>query len=188
MSRCIFIIHPMPEVSAKVPVIDWSLSERGVQAAQRLLEKDFWKSVGVILSSPEPKAVTVAQMIEVKYDIQYSIEKDLREIDRYDTGFLPFEEYRGVVSETFKNIDTEVHGWESGRSVLERAMAVISPRMKEAAKKYDVVCISHEVVSGLVFCAAQGKKITEVCDPKMIGCYSIIDWDQKSVEQQWVPY
>lgn len=187
MTKLIFITHPSVVISPNVPADEWSLSEKGIEETNRLLEKSFWKEVGAVYASTEPKAFAVAEMVREKFGLPYTEVGAIKEIDRSATGFLPYDEYMEVIEEFYRNPQVNVRGWESAEHARQRMKTAISDLMN-AHQGEIVAVIGHGASGTLLACEVQGIPSTFEQDPKQTGCFMEIDWDKQNILSPWQTY
>jgi len=187
MTKLIYISHPSVNIDQKIPVDQWTLSDKGLYEVQNLLEKELWKEVDVIYSSKETKASTVAKMAANKFSIVHFEEKDLGETDRSSTGFIQSEEYMNVVQEAYANIETGTRGWESHNHMMERNGKVLD-KIKELHFNKTIAVVGHGGAGTTIKCYIKRIAPSFHEDPKKTGCYFIADLDNGDILQDWVKY
>ena len=101
MSNIYFITHTEVEISSKVPVTEWGLSDIGVKRMRTALKQPWMQSIESLYSSTEVKAIEGAKIISVHLDVPFAQVKELGENDRSSTGYLPLSEFEIVADEFF---------------------------------------------------------------------------------------
>jgi broad specificity phosphatase PhoE len=94
----------------------WPLSEKGRREAGTLARQDFWREVGTIFSSPEPKALQTAKPAARRWDIPLEIADCLQELRR--PRLIP--DYEKVIARLLAEPETSVANLESAVQVAER--------------------------------------------------------------------
>lgn len=93
-----FITHPDVVIDPEVPVPQWSLSEWGKERMKALLAKPWIQTIGSIYSSTEQKAMDGAKILAEYLTLEYEMVKELGEIDRSSTGYLPHDQHAAAAS------------------------------------------------------------------------------------------
>lgn len=186
MSKLYFITHPSVLIDKHAPIDQWQLSEKGIEETKRLLKLNFWKNIKAIYSSPEKKAVQVAEMAVNKYSFGLKRESCLSEIDRSSTGFMEYDIYMETMTEFYNNPKIEVNGWESAENATNRIVDCVTKIMNSNTE--NVAIIGHGATGTLLACHLFNKLPTLTEDPQGTGQYMIVNWDEKKILNKWVKY
>jgi broad specificity phosphatase PhoE len=127
-----------------VPMPEWQLSPEGERAARDLAHAPEWRSLTLIASSPEAKAVATARPIAEAAGLETRIEPDLHEVERGATPLVTSTEYEALVAAHFATPDESVAGWERAADARARASACIEELVSAAEGSLCVV--SHGLV------------------------------------------
>lgn len=117
---------PWNELGLWQGVVDTELSERGIGEAKSVAEFFKSKKVDLIFSSPMKRALQTAQIIaqEIGYEGELLIDNRLRECEIQLWNGMTTEEllkvYHDEFFEWFNNLDSNVNGVESLKSVQKR--------------------------------------------------------------------
>ncbi len=142
MSRVYLIRHAHTEPRADVPSADWGLTAEGRAAARELALRDEWLELGLVASSPEPRARATAQPIAEAAALDLRLQPDLREAGRpWVDG-----DYAAVARRYLAGDD--VPGWEPAEDVRERMERALRVLAIEAAGPLAVV--SHGLALALL--------------------------------------
>ena len=186
MTKLYFITHPSVTIDSSVPIDQWNLSEKGLEAANKLLEHDFIKEFGVIYSSAEPKAITVAEMVSSKINVPITNKvKDLGEIR--GRTFIPPEIFVEATKNWFDNPTQNINGWESRDDTQKRIVDCVSKIMASENGKI-VAIVGHGGTGTLLKCHIKGIEPLQTEDQPGQGCYFIADWDNQKLIQDWVKF
>ena len=107
-------------------------------AAARLAGDPVFDRVGLVASSPEPKAVATAEPIAARLGLTVLVDHDLRESERPDLPILARPEHEALVARYLEG--EELEGWEPQESVRARFAAALG-RIRSADR--DVAAVSH---------------------------------------------
>lgn len=86
--KLIFLRHFKPKVDRNKPVSEWRLNEEGKESMNKMLERDIFKDINKIFTSPESKAKITAEKISKKYNIPIIECENVAEVDRSEVGFI----------------------------------------------------------------------------------------------------
>lgn len=187
MTKLIFITHPAVDADPDLPASQWKISSVGKEEASRLLEQEFWNDVSIIFTSPEPKASEVANQAAKEFNLDIKEVNELREIDRSVTGFLPTEQYMKAVEEFYIHPTDSYKGWETANDATLR----IKTAIESALNNYEdgtVVVFGHGMIGTCLACWVKGIDPSFNEDPKVSGCYMIMDWSNRKILTDWEKY
>lgn len=163
MSRLIYLTHPQVQIAPQVPVPDWDLNTIGRARIQSLVAAPWLAQVTAIVSSPERKALTGAQMIGAGLGIVPRVRDDMGENDRSTTGFLPGPAFEAMADAFFANPEVSVRGWERAVDAQARIVRAV---LGEVARhpSGDLLCVGHGAVGTLLMTHAAGWSISRAYD------------------------
>lgn len=132
-----YVRHSMAVPEQSVHPTAWHLDDRGRADAARLAERlEVAPSIGVLVTSSEPKALESAEAIAARWDVAVVVDHRLREAIRPWIG----PGYRAVVHRYLRGHLPE--GWEPHASVAARVAASVTDATNTAAGR-PVVVVSH---------------------------------------------
>jgi broad specificity phosphatase PhoE len=120
MTKLIFIRHSTPLIDPTRPARDWVLSAEGHAAATALAERLVGHRIGKIISSNEPKARQTAEAIAIALHLPLSLDKDLREHERANVGYLPRPDFEASIARFFTQPGELAFGEETADHVFAR--------------------------------------------------------------------
>ncbi len=159
-----FLTHPNVQIDASIPVTQWSLSPEGIERLKIGLNQSWMKSIDVIYSSTEKKAVETADLIGNSLNLLPVAWHELGENDRTSTGFLESVEFEKQADAFFANPTKSVRGWESAVDAQKRITTAVRKIIKLNTAKKNILIVSHGAVGTLLYCMAFGKKIDRLFD------------------------
>jgi len=169
------------------PITEWGLSEKGIARMQKLVEQSWVKSIDVVYSSEETKAVEAAEIVAKAINKKVNKVSDLGEINRSSTGFLEREVFERAVNYFFDNPDLSYEGWETATDAQKRIIdTVIDKIVPENLDKKKILIVSHGGVGALLISYLTGRSISRKEDQPFQGhcfCFSstgkmIHDWKE----------
>lgn len=172
-----FLTHAEVVVDPARPIESWGLSEVGRSRAARAVDVAWHAGVRRIVSSDEQKAVETASALGDATGIAPSTDTALGEIDRSATGYLPLDEFEGVVDSFFRQPEASVRRWE--RAVDAQARIVDAARRATADAEADagVMIVSHGAVGALLLADLLGEPISRALDqPGMGSVFTFDPW------------
>ncbi|PIW37318.1 MAG: hypothetical protein COW24_00875, partial [Candidatus Kerfeldbacteria bacterium CG15_BIG_FIL_POST_REV_8_21_14_020_45_12] len=183
MALIYFVTHPRSEVTPSVPMNKWQLSDQGLIEARRLLDLPWWQDVQELYSSPEPKALTVAQMVEVKYNLDVSIEECLRELDRKGDSVLEYDDFIAASKQVYTTPSESVRGWETAYDAADRIFRCITSSVKKSPDTVFAI-ISHPMIGGLFHSHInQSEPDYEQDDPKGTARFFVVNFEERRIIQ-----
>lgn len=185
MSIVYFITHPDVDITPKIPITNWDLSDKGTQKLLVLLTQPWLRNIGAVFSSTEQKARTVAQQISISFSLKASYLDLLGEINRTSTGFLEYTEYMQVIKLFFNSPEENIKGWETARDAQERIINGVDIAIRNSPHEKDIAIISHGAVGTLLLNALQNTKIDESDLPPGQGYYFAFSSKTKQIIHSW---
>jgi 2,3-bisphosphoglycerate-dependent phosphoglycerate mutase len=148
-SRLVLVRHGKPEIDESTPSTQWPLSQSGREAAASLATRLSDFKFQRITSSPEPKAISTAEIIDQQLGLSIHIDDDLAEYKRYSTGFLPLEDFNTQIARLFESPwDELVFGDETANDALERFTRA-SDRQYVSFGNGDVLVVTHGTIMSI---------------------------------------
>lgn len=130
MTKLILIRHGAPQIDPAIPARDWLLSAEGQAAARALAGRLTDRGIGTIVSSDEPKARQTGEAIAGALHLPLALDKDLREHERLNVGYLPRSEFEAGVASFFQQPGELVFGEETADQVFARVSAAVKRGME----------------------------------------------------------
>lgn len=163
-----FLSHAEVVVDPAAPIESWGLSPEGRARA------GTWRAeTAVIVSSTERKAIETAELVSAGDRTRLVRDPLLGEIDRSATGYLPLDEFEGVVDAFFARPTESVRGWERAVDAQERIVQAV--RKRADATLGDVTIVSHGAVGALLLAHLSGAPISRAFDQPGMGSVSTFD-------------
>lgn len=141
MTKLILIRHSTPQIDQTVPARDWVLSAEGHAAAKALAARLTDYGVDAVISSDEPKARQTAEAIATTLQLPLELDRDLREHERTNTGYLPRPEFEAGIARFFAQPDELAFGEETAGQVFSRFSAAVERSMKQS--RGTVALVTH---------------------------------------------
>lgn len=149
----LLVRHARPRIDPAVPSADWTLSEAGEAAAERLAQRLSGFAPTAALASPEPKAFRTAELVCGRLGLSPRLHPDLAETRRRTVGFLSAEAVEAGVAAFFANPGRLVFGEETADAAFERFSAAL-----ESARTGDgpLLVVSHGTIISLYVSRVSG--------------------------------
>lgn len=145
MGTLYLVRHPETRVDLSMPSSQWSLSEEGVNQAQRLARQPFWRDVSMIFASDEPKAVTTARLVAAHTGLPWQTRSCLGELDRHSYQPPDIAAYRSAVTCMFSLPEESVRGWETRTHAEDRIITCVQELVAEHQHATAAI-ISHGMI------------------------------------------
>ena len=150
-----FLRHAETKIDLSIPAREWAITAEGAVLTKELARSEKFGDIDGIIHSSEVKARQTAEAFSEGLDIQMYQISGFDELAREHGGTLSDDEYRQRVLKTLTDLDSNVPGWESGRSAVDR--------FEDAVRKIDimfhrknVLIVSHGIVLMLYFSKLKG--------------------------------
>ena len=159
----------------------WTLSEEGRRQAKVLAHQDFWRDVGRIYSSPEPKALETARPAARRWDIPLAVADDLREPRRPRL----IVDYEATIEQVFANPLKSISGLEPASQSAHRVSRCIR-ELSEERPDQTLAVISHGLVMTLILARLENRWPT-LRDWRSIPFTGlrVIDTEQWQLIEEW---
>jgi len=168
-----FLTHAEVVVAPAEPIRSWGLSPVGRARATAAPEVAWDPDARRIVSSDERKAVETARLFGTSVGVVPSVDARLGEIDRDATGYLPPDEFDGVVEAFFAEPTRSVRGWERAVDAQDRIVEVV----RRLTADGDVTIVSHGAVGALLLADLLGEPVSRALDQPGMG--SVFSFDPR---------
>jgi broad specificity phosphatase PhoE len=165
MARAYFITHPDVIIDPQKPIERWGLSPRGRERMTAGLAQPWLRSVGLVLSSSEQKALDGAEILVAALGVPQRVIQELGEYDRSSTGLLPPELFWQLVQQFFAEPEQSIRGWERALDAQARVLqavrgAAAAWQARHDAERPDLAIVAHGAVGALLLAALSGAGIS----------------------------
>ncbi|MCZ6539814.1 MAG: phosphoglycerate mutase family protein [Chloroflexi bacterium] len=147
MPKLLLIKHSEPVVDPELPPSKWKLSDRGIQRADLLAAYLADRSIDMLYSSSEAKAMRTAEIIGATTGLPIIVLHDLREHDRENTPVVGAEQWRSQVVESIHRQDELIYGAEPVADARKRFGKTIRKIMQPAQVQIVAVVTHGTVIS-----------------------------------------
>jgi broad specificity phosphatase PhoE len=155
-----FITHPNVAIDPRVPVPDWSLSERGRERMKAFANTPLAATLRAVVSSTERKAIESAAFLAAASGVRPRAFEGLGENDRSSTGYLPQTEFEATADRFFAAPDESVRGWERARDAQARIVRAVAEVLSGPGAPSPVAIVAHGAVGTLLLCHLLGEPIS----------------------------
>ena len=165
----LYVTHPQVAVDPAVPVPGWGLTELGRERAGRFARHPLVRGVTRIVSSPETKALQLAQLLSLGCGAPVESGENFGENDRSTTGFVPPARFELLADSFFAHPDESVEGWETARAAQRRIVGAFATALAGHDPARPVAFAGHGAVGTLLKCHLAGRPITRAEDQHGAG-------------------
>jgi broad specificity phosphatase PhoE len=145
----VLVKHGSPVLDPVTPAREWALSGQGEIEALHVAEQLLAYEPFDLVSSPELKARSTAQLIAAARGTHCRVVEDLREIDRRAVPIMEPAGHREMNRSIFSQPDRAVLGSESANTALLRYQSAIQAEIDRCESAHLVV-VSHGTVMALL--------------------------------------
>jgi 2,3-bisphosphoglycerate-dependent phosphoglycerate mutase len=143
MNRVILVRHAEPQVEIEIPAAAWSLTTRGEQATRRLVPRLASLRPGVVVTSPERKALQTAGLLAEGLELSLQQDERFSEQGAEVGEFFPdYSDFRARVEEHFARPDEVVFRGESSHAAADRFASGVAS-LRESATTGVPIIVSH---------------------------------------------
>ena len=144
--------HGRPSPQPGVPARQWELDPTGFADVWALRESGRLPSGAAWFCSPEPKAMSTAQLLT---EGEVGVVEDLREHERESTEWI--EDFAGTVERAFAQPDVAAYaGWEPLARCRDRVVRAVTGIL-EVHRGEDVVLVGHGTAWTVLVAALTGQ-------------------------------
>lgn len=176
----ILVKHARPAVDPAVPAASWTLGADGLAGSRRLAERLRPLSIGLVVTSVEPKAVETGQVVAEALDLPWQTGHDLHEHVRPSVGYLPQDEFEASIRRFFSTPTAVVFGNESADAAFRRFSTAVDALVR-VHRGRRLAIVAHGTVISLLLGRRYG--VDEWATWKALGtpAYIVVDRKSKSV-------
>jgi broad specificity phosphatase PhoE len=164
LSIALYISHPQVRIDPAVPVPHWTLSDVGFARLRQLQDASWVKSLTVIHSSEETKAIQTAETLATIAGCSVAMHHDMGENDRSATGFLPPPEFEAMADAFFAAPNASARGWERAVDAQTRIAMAVERVLASGAANKPLAFSGHGGVGTLLYCHLAGEPISRLRD------------------------
>ncbi len=139
----ILIRHSKSLINPNIPIPTWGLSDEGVALAKKLGEIEQIKSLDVIYSSLQPKALETAILATKNIGIPIKTDDRLTESTSFTNKFVSPEQPQKNVEQYYSDRDLSINNGETFKEALERFNNAINDIVKVETDKKNIGIVSH---------------------------------------------
>lgn len=179
--QLVLIKHSKTSIEADKPIPLWFLSSEGIKLAEKLSATDVIRSLDVIYSSLQTKALETAVILAKPNYIPLEVNSGLGEITSFTRKYLEEPLYSKAVKDFYNGKTKRIAGGETGEEALNRfwhALEVIVKREKNLSRTR-VGIVSHGNILSYFASQFLDKEAKELHDKIAMPDYAIFDWQKK---------
>lgn len=180
MKSVYVITHPDVVIDPNVPVPNWSLSAKGLQRMEHLLDQPWLKTVTAVYSSDEQKAIDGAKILADELGLSVIEQNGLEEVDRSSTGYLPLEQHDFNAELLFKHPADSVDGWETAEHAQKRMVSAVDKLIQDDQTAGSLVIVTHGAVGSFLMSHLRKAPITIADSPQVSGGGGIFSFDSET--------
>jgi broad specificity phosphatase PhoE len=138
----VFIRHSISLVNSNIPIPTWGLSEEGVTLAKKLNELTQIKTLDVIYTSLQTKAIETAVLATKNTGIPIKTDNRLTETSSFTNKFVNLEQLEQNTKDYYLNPRRSINNGETVEEALNRFNTAISDITK-LENKNNIGIVSH---------------------------------------------
>ncbi|PZF65375.1 histidine phosphatase family protein [Curtobacterium sp. MCBD17_013] len=166
-----FITHPEVTIEPMARVEDWGLSAAGRARAAHAVE--VVPRPAHVVSSAERKARETATVLAAALGVEVVVDRELGEMDRSATGYLPPDEFDVTVDAFFAEPTSSIRGWERAVDAQRRIERAVRRQLTNT--RDSVAFVSHGGMGGLLLASLTGAPISRGLDQPGLGSWFTFD-------------
>lgn len=189
MARALYLSHPQVNISADIPVPNWSLSETGMQRVLAVSGRDWVSGVDQIVTSHETKAIETAQVFANALKLDPIVAENMGENDRTSTGFLPPDQFEHAADCFMNAPEKSYQGWERAVDAQARIVAAVKATLRNLPGSKTTLFVGHGGVGTLLKCHIASRNIMRSEDQPANGGGNLFafDLETKTLLCDWTP-
>lgn len=175
----IFIRHSKSLVNPEIPINTWGLSEEGVELAKKLNNLPEIKTLDVIYSSLQPKALETAILATKNLGILIKTDDRLTETTSFTNKFVNLDQLEKNTKEYYSGPKISINNGETSEEALARFNTAINEIVKAEAGKQNIGVVSHGSILAS-FCAQYKKTgAYEILQNMKQPDVAVFNWETK---------
>lgn len=177
--KMVFIRHSKSLVNPNIPITSWGLSEEGRILAKKLNSLSQIKTIEVIYSSLQPKALETAALATENLGIQIKTDNNLTESTSFTNKFVSLKELEENTRKYYAEKILSIHGGETFVQAQERFAKALEEIVKKEQGKENIGIVSHgNILAGFVSQITRTDPfeiVEKIAQPDV----AVFDWDRK---------
>src|SRR3990167_11058211 len=175
----VLIRHSKSLVNPNIPIPTWALSDEGVALAKKLNGIEQLKTLDVVYSSLQPKALETAILATKDAGIPIKTDDRLTETTSFTNKFVSPEELEENSRKYYLDNQLSFYDGETSQEALNRFTEAIEDIVKAENDKKNVGIVSHGNVLTLFSAQYAGMNAHELHEKMTYPDIAILNWDKK---------
>lgn len=175
----VFIRHSKSLVNPNIPITSWGLSEEGRILAKKLNSLPQTKTIEVIYSSLQPKALQTAALATENLDIAVKKDNNLTESTSFTNKFVSLKELEENTRRYYAEKTCSINGGETFKEAQDRFAKALEDIVKKEQGKETIGIVSHgNILAGFVSQITEADPfeiIEKIAQPDV----AVFDWNTK---------
>lgn len=149
--KIVFIRHSKSLVNPNIPITSWGLSEEGVELARKLNSIAQIKTIEVVYSSLQPKALETAVLATENLGIPVEKDNNLTESTSFTNKFVSLKELEENTRKYYAEKTLSINDGETFVQAQERFWKALQGIVKKEQDKESIGIVSHgNILAGFV--------------------------------------
>jgi len=175
----VLIRHSKSLIDPNIPINKWGLSSEGVKLAEKLNKIPQVKSLDVLYSSLQPKALETAALATKDTRIEIKTDDRLTESTSFTNKFISPELLEQNTIKYYSNMNVGFNGGESFEQSLVRFNLAMEDITKAEADKKSVGIVSHGNILTAFTSQFVNKGTYELHESMGYPDIAVLNWDTK---------
>lgn len=175
----ILIRHSKSLVNPNIPIATWGLSEEGVILAKKLNKITQIKTLDIIYSSLQPKALETAILATKNTGIPIKTDNRLTESTSFTNKFITPEQLEQNSKKYYSDKKSTFSNGESFEESLGRFVVAINDIVSSETDKRNIGIVSHGNVLTAFASQFTNEDAYEIHESMRYPDIAILDWDSK---------
>lgn len=177
--KIVFIRHSKSLVNPNIPITSWGLSEEGITLAKKLNSLPQVKTIQVIYTSLQPKALETADLATEGLNIEIKKDNNLTESTSFTNKFVSLKELEENTRKYYTEKTLSINGGETFVEAQERFGKALEDIVKEEQDKESIGIVSHgNILAGFVS-QITSEDPFEIVEKITQPDVAVFDWDTK---------
>lgn len=175
----ILIRHSKSLVNPNIPIPTWGLSKEGVALAQKLNEIPQIKTLNVVYSSLQTKALETAVLATKNTGISIKVNDGLTESTSFTNKFVNIEQLTQNTKNYYSNKNLSINNGETSEEALVRFNTAIHIITKAEIDKKNIGIVSHGNILAAFVNQYTNKSPYELVENMKQPDIAVLDWESK---------
>lgn len=180
MKKLVLIRHSKTLFESETPNPQWILSDEGQELAQKLASHELVKSLGVLYSSDQTKALETAVILARPHRLAIRVMHELTELTSISKKF--FDNFEATVKDLHEGKIDRINDGESVAEVATRCNGAIEKIANETIGIETVGVVAHGNIFSIFAAQYEDRPSYDIHHSLRMPDIAVFDWSSKTFD------